>query len=53
MWTWLQANWPVVLSALWGLDQVLVSIIGKSTLLDSITSILKSLGAGPTVPPKP
>lgn len=42
----LMANWPLILSALWAIDQLLVSILGKSTLLDSITSVLKSLGGG-------
>lgn len=44
---WLVANWVQVLAALWALDQVLVSLLGKSTVLDSVTSVLKSLGAGP------
>lgn len=44
---WFTANWAVVLAALWTIDQLLVSLLGKSTLLDSITSILKGLGAGP------
>lgn len=38
--------WPQILAALWAIDQLLVSILGKSTLLDSITDILKSLGGG-------
>ena len=47
---WLTANWQLVLAALWAIDQVLVSILGKSTLLDGITNILKSLGAGGSPP---
>lgn len=47
---WLQANWPLILSALWVLDQVLVSVFGKSTILDSVTSVLKALGAGTKEP---
>lgn len=45
--TWLQTNWPVVLSALWAIDQVLVSVFGASTVLDTIGTLLKDLGAGP------
>ena len=44
---WLTQNWMLILSALWALDQVLVTIFGQSTVLDTVTSILKSLGAGP------
>ncbi len=44
---WLTQNWAMVLAALWTVDQLLVSLLGKSTLLDSITNILKGLGAGP------
>lgn len=44
---WLTANWAVVLAALWSIDQILVSIFGASTLLDTIGNVLKSLGAGP------
>lgn len=44
--SWMQANWQMVIAALWALDQLLVSILGQSTLLDTITSVLKGLGGG-------
>lgn len=47
---WLQANWSTLLAALWGIDQILVSVFGASTVLDTIGNILKSLGAGPKAP---
>jgi hypothetical protein len=43
---WITANWVSVLAALWAIDQLLVSLLGKSTVLDTVTSILKGLGAG-------
>lgn len=49
--TWITTNWPLILSALWALDQILVSLLGKSTVLDGITTVLKSLGAGSQTPP--
>ncbi len=44
---WLIANWASVLAGLWAFDQLLVSILGQSTLLDTLTNLLKGLGAGP------
>lgn len=41
-------KWPMILAFLWALDQILVSFLGKSTVLDTLTSILKSLGADKT-----
>lgn len=43
---WIFQNWPMILSVLWGVDQIMVSIFGKTTVLDGITSFLQSLGAG-------
>lgn len=44
---WITQHWPEVLAALWAVDQVLVSILGHSTVIDMVTNVLKSLGAGP------
>lgn len=48
--TWITSNWPALLAGLWALDQVLVSFLGHSTLLDEITSVLKGLGGGAQPP---
>lgn len=47
---WVIDHWKEVLAGLWALDQLLVSLLGKSTLLDQVTALLKSLGAGPKDP---
>lgn len=44
--TWITDNWALILGALWALDQILVSIFGATTLLNGVTNVLKSLGAG-------